>query len=136
MIMSNAELEKAQKLIKSIGFTIHELASDLGIHEDEIKELKEVAREVNAYIVYDAAHVFGLIAGKQFQDPLDEGADFITASTHKTFPGPQGGVVLANLEDERMEKAAKRVAARDGKEDCQWCTVSYNPTRLGLEEIR
>jgi glycine hydroxymethyltransferase len=50
-----------------------------------------------------------LIAGGEFQDPFGEGVDFITASTHKTFPGPQGGVILANCEDERMKKAIKKV---------------------------
>jgi glycine hydroxymethyltransferase len=74
-----------------------------------VKELEKVSKETGAYIVYDAAHVLGLIAGGEFQDPFGEGVDFITASTHKTFPGPQGGVVLANCEDERMEKAIKKV---------------------------
>jgi len=74
-----------------------------------IKELAKVAKETGAYIVYDAAHVLGLIAGGEFQDPFGEGVDFITASTHKTFPGPQGGVILANCEDEGMEKAIKKV---------------------------
>lgn len=64
-----------------------------------VKELAKVAKETGAYIVYDAAHVLGLIAGGEFQDPFGEGVDFITASTHKTFPGPQGGVILANCED-------------------------------------
>jgi glycine hydroxymethyltransferase len=74
-----------------------------------IKELAKVAKKTGAYIVYDAAHVLGLIAGGEFQDPFGEGVDFITASTHKTFPGPQGGVILANCEDERMKKAIKKV---------------------------
>jgi glycine hydroxymethyltransferase len=74
-----------------------------------VKELAKVAKETGAYIVYDAAHVLGLIAGGEFQDPFGEGVDFITASTHKTFPGPQGGVILANCEDERMKKAIKKV---------------------------
>ncbi len=74
-----------------------------------VKELAKVAKETGAYSVYDAAHVLGLIAGGEFQDPFGEGVDFITASTHKTFPGPQGGVILANCEDERMEKAIKKV---------------------------
>jgi len=74
-----------------------------------VKELAKVAKETGAYTVYDAAHVLGLIAGGEFQDPFGEGVDFITASTHKTFPGPQGGVILANCEDERMEKAIKKV---------------------------
>jgi glycine hydroxymethyltransferase len=74
-----------------------------------VKELAKVAKKTGAYIVYDAAHVLGLIAGGEFQDPFGEGVDFITASTHKTFPGPQGGVILANCEDERMKKAIKKV---------------------------
>ena len=74
-----------------------------------VKELAKVAKETGAYVVYDAAHVLGLIAGGEFQDPFKEGVDFITASTHKTFPGPQGGVILANCEDERMKKAIKKV---------------------------
>ena len=74
-----------------------------------VKELAKVAKETGAYIVYDAAHVLGLIAGGEFQDPFGEGVDFITASTHKTFPGPQGGVILANCEDERMKKTIKKV---------------------------
>jgi len=74
-----------------------------------LKELCEVAKEVGAYVVYDAAHVLGLIAGGEFQRPLKEGADFITASTHKTFPGPQGGVILANAEGERMEIGIRSV---------------------------
>jgi glycine hydroxymethyltransferase len=74
-----------------------------------VKELAGVAKETGAYVVYDAAHVLGLIAGGEFQDPFGEGVDFITASTHKTFPGPQGGVILANCEDERMKKAIKKV---------------------------
>jgi glycine hydroxymethyltransferase len=49
--------------------------------------------------VYDAAHVLGLIAGKQFQDPFREGAEVMTTSTHKTFPGPQGGLIMSNNEE-------------------------------------
>ena len=60
-------------------------------------------------MAYDASHVLGLIAGGVFQDPLSEGADFITSSTHKTFPGPQGGVILGNTVDQRMEKAIKAI---------------------------
>ncbi|MGA7075024.1 MAG: serine hydroxymethyltransferase [Halobacteriota archaeon] len=60
-----------------------------------VKEACDAAREVGAAIVYDSAHVLGLIAGEQFQDPLDEGVDVMTGSTHKTFPGPQGGIIFS-----------------------------------------
>ncbi len=48
-------------------------------------------------ILYDGAHVLGLL-GDDFQQPLAEGADIVTASTHKTFFGPQRGVILSNFE--------------------------------------
>ncbi|HMK46501.1 MAG TPA: serine hydroxymethyltransferase [Methanocella sp.] len=68
-----------------------------------VREAREVCDEVGASIVYDGAHVLGLIAGDRFQDPLREGADVVTGSTHKTFPGPQGGIILCR------EKFAKDI---------------------------
>ena len=47
-------------------------------------------------VMYDGAHVLGLL-GEHFQDPLAEGADVVTGSTHKTFFGPQRGVILGNI---------------------------------------
>ncbi len=47
-------------------------------------------------IMFDGAHVLGLL-GPHYQDPLAEGADVVTGSTHKTFFGPQRGVILSNI---------------------------------------
>jgi len=60
-----------------------------------VKELAETIHSVGGTVGYDAAHVAGLIAGKQFQDPLREDADVVSLSTHKTFFGPQHGGVLS-----------------------------------------
>jgi glycine hydroxymethyltransferase len=60
-----------------------------------VKELEATVHDVGASIGYDAAHVAGLIAGGVFQDPLREGADVMSMSTHKTFFGPQHGGVLS-----------------------------------------
>jgi len=60
-----------------------------------VKELEGYFHEHGATVVYDAAHVAGLIAGGIFQDPLREGADAVTLSTHKTLPGPQHGMVVS-----------------------------------------
>lgn len=67
-----------------------------------VKEAREAADEVGATIMYDAAHVLGLIAGGQFQQPLEEGADLMMGSTHKTFPGPQGGIILSRAENKEI----------------------------------
>lgn len=63
-----------------------------------VEDAREAADEVGAKVMYDGAHVLGLIAGGQFQDPLKEGADLLVGSTHKTFPGPQGGIILCKNE--------------------------------------
>ncbi len=61
-----------------------------------VREIAKAANEVNATVGYDGSHVLGLIAGKTFQKPLKEGACVLYGSTHKTFFGPQGGIIVAN----------------------------------------
>ncbi len=64
-----------------------------------LKEISEAAHSQDALVLYDASHVLGLIAGGQFQDPIREGADVLYGSTHKSFPGPQGGLLVTDRED-------------------------------------
>ena len=64
-----------------------------------LAEIEAIAAEAGARILYDAAHVLGLVAGGCYQHPLREGAAALTASTHKTFPGPVGGIILTNDDD-------------------------------------
>jgi len=71
-----------------------------------VKELADFLKGYDIHINYDAAHVAGLIAGGEFQDPLREGVDTITMSTHKTLFGPQGGLVLAFEKNAEVIKKA------------------------------
>jgi glycine hydroxymethyltransferase len=64
-----------------------------------LRAIAQAAHEVGALVLYDASHVLGLVAGGQFQDPLREGADLLYGSTHKSFPGPQGGLLVTDRED-------------------------------------
>jgi glycine hydroxymethyltransferase len=64
-----------------------------------LRAIAEAAHEQDALVLYDASHVLGLIAGGRFQDPLREGADVLYGSTHKSFPGPQGGLLVTDRED-------------------------------------
>ncbi len=71
-----------------------------------VKQLASTLQQNDTKICFDAAHVAGLVAGGQFQDPLHEGADAMTASTHKTLPGPQGGIILSKSENgEKIKKS-------------------------------
>jgi glycine hydroxymethyltransferase len=72
-----------------------------------IKELADFLKSEDVFVCYDSAHVSGLIAGKQFQLPLQEGAEAMTLSTHKTLFGPQGGAVMSwNVYAEKIKAAA------------------------------
>ena len=72
-----------------------------------VKDLADTVRSAGGTVGYDAAHVAGLIGGGQFQDPLREGADVVSLSTHKTFFGPQhGGVLSWQKYAENIKRAA------------------------------
>jgi glycine hydroxymethyltransferase len=105
----NIDPDKSAYVIRAAKPGIVTFGGSLFLFPHPVKELKAVCDEVGAYVAYDASHVLGLIAGGQFQDPLREGADFITSSTHKTFPGPQGGVILGNPTSPACEKAVKKI---------------------------
>lgn len=61
-------------------------------------KLKEIANEVGAITMMDAAHIAGLIVGKQLRNPFDDGFDIVTTTTHKTLRGPRGGMIMCKQE--------------------------------------
>jgi glycine hydroxymethyltransferase len=58
---------------------------------------RDIADEVGAVLMVDAAHFIGLVAGKSYASPVPF-ADIVTATTHKALRGPRGGLVLAKEE--------------------------------------
>ncbi len=95
------ELERRGRLPKMAMF-----GGSLFLFPHPVKELSDFLKSYNIHINYDGAHVAGLIAGRRFQDPLKEGADTMTMSTHKTLFGPQGGLILGSKEHEEDIKKA------------------------------
>ena len=98
------DVEKTIYLIRNVKPKIIVLGKSLYLFPEPVSELSDVCRENNVRIIYDGAHVLGLIAGKKFQNPLKEGAFLMTASTHKTFFGSQRGLILSNMEEEYWRK--------------------------------
>lgn len=94
----NIDVDETRKLALKEKPKVFVLGSSLILFPQPCKEISEIAAEIDAKVVYDASHVLGLIAGKQFQDPLREGADVVTGSTHKTFFGPQRAIILSKAE--------------------------------------
>jgi len=76
------------------------------LHREPVREIRDFLRErkIEAVILYDMAHVLGLV-GPYFQEPFAEGADLVTASTHKTFFGTQRGIVAGNWREEEKQYA-------------------------------
>jgi glycine hydroxymethyltransferase len=75
-----------------------------------LSEVAPTLQEIGAVGWYDAAHVLGLIAGGEFQDPFREGMTVISASTHKTLPGPQHGILLGQTDDPELVKKLEAAA--------------------------
>lgn len=67
--------------------------------ELDYAKFRAIADEVGALAMMDMAHIAGLIAGKQLQNPFDFGFDIVTSTTHKTLRGPRGGLILTRDED-------------------------------------
>ncbi|MBN1896504.1 MAG: serine hydroxymethyltransferase [Candidatus Aenigmarchaeota archaeon] len=105
----NIDTDATLKKIRDIKPNVVTLGGSVILFPHPVKEVREVCDDIGAKLLYDAAHVLGLIAGKQFQDPMKEGAELMTSSTHKTFPGPQGGLILGNTSDEMWKKLQSKV---------------------------
>ena len=101
----NIKVEEAKEAIRHIKPKLVIFGASLITFPHPVKELAEVARENGACVGFDGSHVMGLIAGEHFQDPLREGAYTLFGSTHKTFFGPQGGIILADKEHGEIMKA-------------------------------
>ncbi len=95
----NIDPDATAKIIREVKPEMVLFGGSVFLFPHPVKELSDVAKEVGANVGYDAAHVAGLIGSGYFQDPLNEGADAMTLSTHKTLPGPQHGALLSNRED-------------------------------------
>jgi glycine hydroxymethyltransferase len=90
------------------------LGGSLFLFPHPVKEISRLIQEElpdqDILVHYDAAHVLGLIAGGKFQDPFREGAKVVTSSTHKTFPGPQGGLAMGvGLSDKQTSSLRKAI---------------------------
>jgi glycine hydroxymethyltransferase len=104
----NIDIEGTKRLIREVKPKTALFGQSVFLFPIPLRELREVFEEVDCYTWYDAAHVLGLIAGRRFQDPLKEGIDVVSGSTHKTLPGPQHGMIVSDIREEGLETALRR----------------------------
>jgi glycine hydroxymethyltransferase len=117
----NVDIDRAVKVIEQVKPKFAVLGGSVYLFPHPVKEIADAVHSVNGKLVYDAAHVLGLIVGKAWENPLKHGADAVTASTHKTFPGPQGGVIA--FSDEALYKEV-------GKTIFPWFVSSHHLHRI------
>lgn len=72
------------------------IGGSLNLFPHPIREIRAIADEVGALVLFDAAHMSGMIAGHAWQQPLEEGAHLMTMSTYKSLGGPPSGLILTN----------------------------------------
>ncbi len=73
--------------------------TSLNLNPHPVAQIRAIADEVGAFVLFDAAHACGMIAGGAWPNPLHHGADLMTMSTYKSLGGPAGGLVLTNRSD-------------------------------------
>ena len=91
------DVEETKKLIARYRPELIIFGKSMVLHKEPVAEIRAFVDEqkIPTTIMYDMAHVLGLI-GDYFQKPFEEGAEIVTGSTHKTFFGPQRGVIGVN----------------------------------------
>lgn len=95
-----------KKISETKSLRLAMFGASLFLFPHPVKDLADAIKEKGGFVCYDAAHVVGLIAGGAFQDPLREGANVMTFSTHKTLFGPQGGAIASTNDlSEPLKKA-------------------------------
>lgn len=72
------------------------IGCSLNLFPHPVTKIREIADEIGAKVLFDAAHQCGIIAGGSWPDPLAQGADIMTMSTYKSLGGPAGGLIVTN----------------------------------------
>jgi len=84
------------------------IGGSLNLAAHPVREIRSIADEIDARVMFDAAHLSGLIAGRAWQQPLEEGAHLMTMSTYKSLGGPPSGLVVT--QDEAIARRLDAIA--------------------------
>ncbi|MEI6404859.1 MAG: beta-eliminating lyase-related protein [Actinomycetes bacterium] len=93
------DLDALRKLAHNVLPKLITIGGSLNLFEHPVAAVREIADEVGAKVLFDAAHQCGLIAGRVWSSPLEHGAHVMTLSTYKSLGGPAGGLLVTNDDD-------------------------------------
>jgi glycine hydroxymethyltransferase len=102
------DIDRLAELAREVRPRLITVGGSLNLQPHPVAAVREIADEVGARVLFDAAHVCGVIAGRAWSSPLAEGAQLMTMSTYKSLGGPPGGLVLTDDPElaERLEAIA------------------------------
>lgn len=90
------DLDGLRKLAHTLKPKLITIGGSLNLFAHPVKEVRAIADDVGAKVMFDAAHLCGMIAGRAWANPLLEGAHLMTMSTYKSLGGPAGGLIVTN----------------------------------------
>lgn len=90
------DVDALRRLALAVRPRLITLGGSLNLFEHPVAEVRAIADAVGATLMFDAAHQSGVIAGKVWQQPLEQGAQVMTMSTYKSLGGPPGGLIVSN----------------------------------------
>ena len=90
------DLDGLRALARAVRPKVITIGMSLNLFPHPVTEIRAIADEVGAHVLFDAAHQCGMIAGGVFPNPLAEGAHLMTMSTYKSLGGPPGGLLVTN----------------------------------------
>ena len=93
------DINRLRDLAHAVRPRIITVGGSLNLFPHPVAEVRKIADEVGAKVLFDAAHQCGIIAGKVWASPLVEGAHLMTMSTYKSLGGPAGGLIVSNDAD-------------------------------------
>ncbi len=104
----SVDLEALRALALRVRPKLITIGGSLNLFPHPVAEIRAIADEVDAKVLFDAAHLCGMIAGGAWENPLDQGAHLMTMSTYKSLGGPAGGMIVSNDQEiaERLDAIA------------------------------
>lgn len=102
------DVDALGRLARDVRPVLITIGGSLNLFPHPVAAVRAVADDVGAKVMFDAAHLCGMIAGRTWENPLTLGADIMTMSTYKSLGGPAGGLIVSNnaAVAERLDKIA------------------------------
>lgn len=102
------DLEGLEALAMRVSPRLITIGGSLNLQPHPVAEIRQIADRHEAKVLFDAAHLCGMIAAKTWPNPLKQGAHLITMSTYKSLGGPAGGLIVTDDADlyQRLDSIA------------------------------